>query len=190
MHGAPRERVGLASGARVNHAKFGNNAPAGYTGSPGKCTGSWIELWSDGHFAHYGEDHHINDLDDCADTCDSHNECAGFYSKDGKCSHWRSGDITVVPQDGHICYMKDGGSFLETDAESEEEEDWSISIGGHPGGGGGGGWHNGGGWNNGPQHHHHHHNHHHGMGWHHRHMGMGMGWHHHMGMGMGWHMGW
>ena len=122
--------VGLASGARVNHAKFGNNAPAG--------------------------------------------------------------DITVVPQDGHICYMKDGGSFLETDAESEEEEDWSISIGGHPGGGGGGGWHNGGGggWNNGPQHHHHHHNHHHGMGWHHRHMGMGMGWHHHMGMGMGWHMGW
>merc|ERR1712160_154642 len=126
-----------------------------------------IELWEDGHYAHYGEDHHISDLDDCADMCDSHNECAGFYTKDGKCSHWRSGDISAVPNAGHTCYVKDASSFLDLSDEDEEEEDWSISIG-QPNGGGG--WNNGG--------------HYNGGGHHHHHMGMGMHWH--MGMGMHW----
>merc|ERR1719443_558186 len=84
-------------------------APAGYDELPGKCTGRWIEVWADGHFAHYGEDHHISSLDDCADMCDEHPECAGFYTKNGKCSHWRSGTISARPQAGHMCYRKQGG---------------------------------------------------------------------------------
>lgn len=87
-----------------------SSAPAGYDEVPGKCTGSWIENWSNGHYAHYGEDHHISGVDDCADTCDEHPECAGFYTKNGKCSHWRSGSIAVAPRSGHTCYRKQGGS--------------------------------------------------------------------------------
>jgi hypothetical protein len=89
-------------------AKMGT-APAGYDELPGKCSGHWIENWADGHYAHYGEDHHISGLDDCADTCDQHPECAGFYTKEGKCSHWRSGSISARPQAGHMCYRKQGG---------------------------------------------------------------------------------
>merc|ERR1719389_1536791 len=85
-------------------------APAGYDELPGKCTGHWIENWADGHYAHYGEDHHIDGLDDCADMCDQHPECAGFYTKNGKCSHWRSGSISANPNPGHMCYRKEGGA--------------------------------------------------------------------------------
>lgn len=91
----------------LHHA---STAPAGYDELPGKCSGSWIENWSDGHYAHYGEDHLISGVDDCADTCDEHTECAGFYTKDGKCSHWRTGSITVSPRSGHTCYRKQTGS--------------------------------------------------------------------------------
>jgi hypothetical protein len=84
-------------------------APAGYDELPGKCTGSWIENWANGHYAHYGEDHHIDGVGDCADTCDEHPECAGFYTKEGKCSHWRSGSISAQPRAGHTCYRKQGG---------------------------------------------------------------------------------
>merc|ERR1719331_3257659 len=96
---------------------------AGYDELPGKCTGRWIEVWNDGHFAHYGEDHHISSVDDCADTCDQHAECAGFYTKNGKCSHWRSGSLSARPTAGHKCYVKES----------------------HQGGGGGGGGHHHGG---------------------------------------------
>ena len=94
------------------------SAPAGYDELPGKCSGNWIENWADGHFAHYGEDHHISSLDDCADTCDEHPECAGFYSKNGKCSHWRSGSISARPQSGHVCYRKQGGGAPAPPAHS------------------------------------------------------------------------
>merc|ERR1719230_1556612 len=88
-------------------AKVKVAAPAGYDEQPGKCAGRWIENWADGHFAHYGEDHHISSLDDCADTCDEHPECGGFYTKNGKCSHWRSGEVFPArPQSGHMCYRK------------------------------------------------------------------------------------
>jgi len=100
-------------------------APAGYDELPGKCSGQWIEMWADGHFAHYGEDHHISSVDDCADTCDEHPECAGFYTKNGKCSHWRSGAINARPQAGHMCYRKQGGAAPAPPAH-------------HHGGGGGG----------------------------------------------------
>merc|ERR1719230_1769849 len=95
---------------RMKHqsGETASTAPAGYDELPGKCTGRWIEVWGDGHFAHYGEDHHISSLDDCADTCDEHPECAGFYTKNGKCSHWRSGDVQSRPQAGHTCYRKIG----------------------------------------------------------------------------------
>jgi hypothetical protein len=83
--------------------------PAGYDELPGKCSGSWIENWADGHYAHYGEDHQIDGVGDCADTCDEHPECAGFYTKEGKCSHWRSGNIEASPNPGHTCYKKQGG---------------------------------------------------------------------------------
>merc|ERR1719261_2247284 len=102
------------------------SAPAGYEELPGKCTGHWIEVWADGHFAHYGEDHHIDSLDDCADTCDQHPECAGFYTKNGKCSHWTSGSISANPQAGHMCYRKQGGGAPAPPAHHH----------GHHGGGG------------------------------------------------------
>merc|ERR1719478_1559455 len=102
---------------------------AGYNVAPGKCSGRWIEVWGDGHFAHYGEDHHISSLADCADTCDQHSECAGFYTKNGKCSHWRSGSVSARPQAGHNCYVKDGASLVQTSDEEIEEEDWSITVG-------------------------------------------------------------
>jgi len=87
-------------------AELASTAPAGYEELPGKCSGSWIENWADGHYAHYGEDHQIDSVDDCADTCDEHPECAAFYTKDGKCSHWRTGSISVAPRSGHTCYLK------------------------------------------------------------------------------------
>lgn len=87
-----------------------NTAPVGYDELPGKCSGRWIEVWGDGHFAHYGEDHHISGVADCADTCDQHAECAGFYVKNGKCSHWRSGSVSATPKAGHTCYRKQGGA--------------------------------------------------------------------------------
>merc|ERR1719331_3607897 len=102
------------------------DAPNGYSEHPGKCAGRWIEVWGDGHFAHYGEDHHIDSLDDCADMCDQHAECAGFYTKNGKCSHWRSGQVSARPQAGHMCYRKQGGGAPAPPAHH------------HHGGGGGG----------------------------------------------------
>jgi len=60
----------------------------------------------DGNFAHYGEDQQISGVTDCADMCDEHNDCAGFYTKDGRCSHWRSGSLTVSENAGHCCYRK------------------------------------------------------------------------------------
>merc|ERR1719473_2249947 len=100
----------VADARRMNDQVQVSTAPAGYDELPGKCTGRWIEVWGDGHFAHYGEDHHIDSLDDCADTCDMHPECAGFYTKNGKCSHWRSGAVSARPQAGHMCYRKQGGA--------------------------------------------------------------------------------
>jgi len=90
-----------------HHSSGGSCDPVdGYTVSTGKCTGHWIEMWADGSYAHYGEDHQISSVSECADTCDEHNECAGFYTKDGKCSHWRSGSLSVGPSAGHCCYRK------------------------------------------------------------------------------------
>merc|ERR1719473_2313096 len=99
----------VADARRMNDQVQVSTAPAGYDELPGKCTGHWIENWADGHYAHYGEDHHIDSIDDCADTCDMHPECAGFYTKNGKCSHWRSGSVSARPQAGHMCYRKQGG---------------------------------------------------------------------------------
>lgn len=119
-----------------HHASASCDAVDGYDVSPGKCTGHWIENWHDGHFAHYGEDHSISEVADCADTCDEHDECAGFYTKEGKCSHWRSGSLEVRSNPGHCCYTKSSDSLLETEAEAEEGEeaeedhDWNIQVGG------------------------------------------------------------
>lgn len=103
-------------------------APAGYDELPGKCTGSWIENWADGHYAHYGEDHHIDSVSDCADTCDEHPECAGFYTKEGKCSHWRSGSITAQPRAGHTCYRKQGGAAPAPSHHSSHHSHRSTSC--------------------------------------------------------------
>jgi len=99
-----------------SHASASCDAMDGYNVAPGKCSGHWIEMWADGHFAHYGEDHHISGVSDCADTCDEHSDCSGFYTKDGKCSHWRSGSLSVRPQAGHCCYTKSPSSLLEADS--------------------------------------------------------------------------
>merc|ERR1719199_1229510 len=100
----------ILSVATASRSNLVTTAPAGYTELPGKCTGSWIENWADGHYAHYGEDRHIDGVDDCADTCDQHAECAGFYVKEGRCSHWRSGSLSATPRPGHTCYVKEGGA--------------------------------------------------------------------------------
>merc|ERR1719197_2328547 len=106
------------------------SAPAGYDEQPGKCAGRWIENWADGHFAHYGEDHHIDSLDDCADMCDQHPECAGFYTKNGKCSHWRSGSVLPArPQSGHMCYAKDGGGGSHASASCDPVDGYSVQPG-------------------------------------------------------------
>lgn len=116
-------------GGGGSHASASCDPLPGYNVAPGKCSGRWIETWRDGHFAHYGEDHHISGVSDCADTCDQHSECNGFYTKNGKCSHWRSGSINVRPQAGHCCYTKAGGSFLEDEAEAEAaipDSEWTA----------------------------------------------------------------
>jgi len=95
--------------AKASHHHSASNscdAVDGYTVFEGKCTGHWIEVFADGHYSHYGEDHHINGVSDCADVCDEHNDCAGFYTKNGRCSHWRSGSIEVRANAGHCCYQK------------------------------------------------------------------------------------
>jgi len=104
--GAPAPSHHHHSGGGGSHATGSCDAVEGYTVAPGKCSGHWIEVFADGHYAHYGEDHHISGLSDCADTCDEHSDCAGFYTKDGKCSHWRSGSLSVSPNAGHCCYQK------------------------------------------------------------------------------------
>lgn len=77
-----------------------------------KCAGSWIEFWSDGAYAHYGQTdsgHTYTDALGCARECNLHGECAGFYMKDGVCSHWRQGelqDLTHRNAWGHQCYVK------------------------------------------------------------------------------------
>merc|ERR1712127_691920 len=86
-------------------------APPGYEELDGKCSGSWIENWANGHYAHYGEDN-MNSVDDCADVCNAHAECAGFYVKEGRCSHWRSGNIVPTPRAGHTCYRKGSSATL------------------------------------------------------------------------------
>jgi len=108
--------------------------PEGYDVLAGKCTGSWIENWSNGHSTHYGEDHDIDGVDDCADMCNQHSECAGFYVKEGKCSHWRSGTISASPQSGHTCYRKQGGSHSASGSHSsggscESIDGYSVSPG-------------------------------------------------------------
>ena len=100
---APRPHHHSGGGS---HASGNCDAVGGYNVAAGKCSGRWIEFWQDGHFAHYGEDHQISSVQDCADTCDMHPECAGFYTKDGKCSHWRSGGVHASPKAGHCCYSK------------------------------------------------------------------------------------
>merc|ERR1719503_119947 len=96
---APPAHHHHGGGGGGSHASASCDPVDGYNVAPGKCSGRWIEVWGDGHFAHYGEDHHISSLD----------ECAGFYTKNGKCSHWRSGSISARPQAGHTCYRKQGG---------------------------------------------------------------------------------
>lgn len=77
-----------------------------------KCAGSWIEMWSDGHYAFYNQkdsQHPYDDVLECARECNKHGECAGFYTKDGICSHWRSGelqDLSHTEKWGHDCYVK------------------------------------------------------------------------------------
>jgi len=89
-----------------------STAPTGYDELAGKCSGSWIETWGDGSYSHYGEayavggQHHGADIDDCANTCSQYPSCHGFYTKEGKCSYWRTGTITATPHDGYMCYKK------------------------------------------------------------------------------------
>merc|ERR1719326_990029 len=110
----------------AEHVAAVSTAPAGYDELPGKCTGHWIENWADGHYAHYGEDHHISGLDDCADTCDEHPECAGFYTKNGRCSHWRSGSISANPQAGHTCYVKEGGGAAPVGVGCDDLDGYDV----------------------------------------------------------------
>jgi len=77
-----------------------------------KCGGSWIEFWSSGDYAFYGQSdsqHAYTENLECARECNRHGECAGFYTKDGVCSHWRQGelqDMTHRQAWGHQCYVK------------------------------------------------------------------------------------
>jgi len=107
-HTCYRKQSDAASvSAPVSRHHGGSCGPVdGYTADSGKCTGHWIEMWANGNYAHYGEDHLIDSVSDCADTCQEHTDCAGFYTKDGKCSHWRSGTLTVNTNPGHCCYRK------------------------------------------------------------------------------------
>jgi len=80
-----------------------------------KCGGSWIEFWGDGAYAFYGQAnsrHPYEGADgplECARECNQHSECAGFYTKDGVCSHWRQGELQDMDHRvafEHSCYVK------------------------------------------------------------------------------------
>lgn len=89
-------------------AVFEMGAPGSYTVHDGKCGGQWIEFWRDGSYAHYGDGAHGGSPEACQQTCDEHRECSGFYTKNGICSHWRSGRQVSSTRSapGHQCYVK------------------------------------------------------------------------------------
>jgi len=109
--------VKLQGSAPIPHAaavkKHTNIQVPGYKVAEGtKCPGSWVEFWKDGEYAFYGKAdgrHPFTDVVQCAKECNKHDECAGFYTKSGKCSHWRRGELQDIPGHkkwGHNCYVK------------------------------------------------------------------------------------
>jgi len=76
-----------------------------------KCAGSWVEIWGSGDYSFYGqgEDRGFTEPVQCARECNQHSECAGFYTKDGFCSHWRSVELQDLAHrnaPGQDCYVK------------------------------------------------------------------------------------
>lgn len=77
-----------------------------------KCAGTWIEFWADGSYSHYNQadsTHLYTEPLECARECNKHGECAGFYVKDGICSHWRQGELQDLNHRqawGHQCFVK------------------------------------------------------------------------------------
>jgi len=112
--------ISSATAFRTNiHEHLERQSPGVWSEIPGyrihdgqKCAGNWIEFWGDGDYAFYGQDdsrHGYTEPLECARECNKHSECAGFYTKDGVCSHWREGelqDLTHRTAWGHQCYVK------------------------------------------------------------------------------------
>lgn len=86
-----------------------DSPPAGYKVNKGqKCPGKLIRQWRNGKGSGYANKKN-KDILTCAKTCNKNVECGGFYTKNGVCSHWRSGelqDTAGVEMEGHDCFVK------------------------------------------------------------------------------------
>jgi len=89
-----------------------SKSPPGYMLGYGLCPGSAIEQWADGQPSHFGEvngTYSLTEPADCARECNKHEECAGFYSFNGVCSHWHAGELQDLPVEGlpgYECFVK------------------------------------------------------------------------------------
>jgi len=95
--------------AAVADLPAGVPARNGYGYAEGqKCGGSWIEAWANGVGSGYGEASY--GIPECAAMCNLHPECHAFYYKHAnqKCSHYRTGDMSLTETPGYDCYYKPG----------------------------------------------------------------------------------
>jgi len=85
-----------------------SKTPPGYKLNDGKCPGEPLLNWSDGSSSLFGTANMTEPVD-CAKECNKYEECAGFYSVAGQCSHWHRGELQDLPMEtapGHECYVK------------------------------------------------------------------------------------
>ena len=69
------------------------------------CGGESIGSWTDGSNAAYGE---ITGISECEQTCNMHEECAGFVrqSTTNICGFWRRGPLNPYSKVNHNCHKK------------------------------------------------------------------------------------